>query len=65
MSFDYASWQADHLSSDQSCLSEAEAEAVEAEEKERQRIKESCARGLLQLGIVPRSFANQRFWSNK
>ena len=65
MNWDWSEWQGDRLSSDQCCLTEAEAEAAEQEQLERERLKTACARGLLRLGLVPRSFVNQRLWRGK
>jgi hypothetical protein len=62
MSWDYADWMADRLSSEECCLSEAEAEAAEQEQLDRERVKKHCAVALLKLGILPKSLANQRFW---
>jgi hypothetical protein len=63
--FDYNEYMGDKLSSDECCLSEAEAEAAEAEELERQRIKKACARRMVMLGLVPRSYLTERIVRGK
>ena len=60
MSFDYAEWMGDRLSSDECCLTEAEAEAAEQEQLERERLKTACAVALVRLGLVPKSFLTER-----
>ena len=60
ISWDYSDWMGDKLSSDQFCLSEAE-----AEQEEHERVYRSCAAALIRLGLTPRSFVNQRLWRDE
>jgi hypothetical protein len=64
-SLDHYDWLNDRLASEDCCLTDAEAEAAEAEQLERGRIKKQCAVALVRLGLTPMSFVTERIVRGK